>query len=83
MQTLNQLSTLPFENNLVLNGLNLDDKSSMVYDFSNGWNVLDLIVSYPEILNGKRSRCSGMLTDKFPREPRILSFDGSLHIASK
>jgi hypothetical protein len=45
MQTLNQLSTLPFENNLVLNGLNLDDKSSMVYDFSNGWNVLDLIVS--------------------------------------
>jgi hypothetical protein len=43
--TLNQISTLPFENNLILNGLSKEDKSSMVFDFSLGYNVVDLIVS--------------------------------------
>lgn len=44
-QTLNQISNLPFENNLILNGLTKEDKSSIVFDFSGGYNVLDLIVS--------------------------------------
>ena len=45
LQTLNQLSTLPFENNLVLNMLTKEDKSSFVYDLSEGYNTLDFIVS--------------------------------------
>jgi len=45
MPTLNQLSVLPFENNLIANGLNKDDKSATVYDFSGGYNVLDFLVS--------------------------------------
>jgi len=44
-QTLNQISNLPFENNLILNGLSKEDKSSVVFDFSGGYNVVDLIVS--------------------------------------
>lgn len=43
--TLNQVSNLPFEQNLVLNGLNLQDRSKLVYDLSGGWNVLDYIVT--------------------------------------
>src|SRR5438445_100115 len=43
--TPNQLSTLDFENNLVLNSLNKDDKSKLVYDFSGGYNVLDFIIT--------------------------------------
>lgn len=45
IQTLNQISNLPFENNLILNGLSKEDKSSVVFDFSGGYNVVDLIVS--------------------------------------
>jgi hypothetical protein len=45
LQTLNQISNLPFENNLILNGLSKEDKSSVVFDFSGGYNVVDLIVS--------------------------------------
>lgn len=44
-QTLNQISNLPFENNLILNGLSKEDKTSTVFDFSGGYNVVDLIVS--------------------------------------
>jgi hypothetical protein len=43
--TLNQISRLPFENNLILNGLSKDDKATTVFDFSGGYNVVDLIVS--------------------------------------
>lgn len=43
--TPNQLSTLDFANNLLLNGLNMDDKSKMVYDFSGGYNVLDFLIT--------------------------------------
>ena len=45
MPTLNQISNLPFENNLLLNGLNKPDRSKLVYDLSGGWNVLDYIVT--------------------------------------
>jgi hypothetical protein len=45
MQTLNQLSTLDFRNNLLLNALNKDDKSAAVYDFSGGYNVIDFIAT--------------------------------------
>jgi len=45
MPTANQISNLDFANNLVLNGLNMDDKTSMVYDLSNGYNTLDLLIS--------------------------------------
>lgn len=45
MPTLNQLSTLDFSNNLLLNQLNLEDKSSLVYDYSNGYNVIDFLVT--------------------------------------
>jgi hypothetical protein len=44
-QTLNQLSTLDFENNLFLNALDKDDKSSAVYDLSGGYNVIDFLVT--------------------------------------
>lgn len=43
--TLNQISNLPFENNLILNGLSQEDKATTVFDFSGGYNVVDLIVS--------------------------------------
>jgi len=43
--TLNQVSSLPFENNLFLNGLNKDDKYSLVADFSNGYNTLTWLVN--------------------------------------
>lgn len=45
MPTLNQISNLPFENNLLLNGLNMPDRSKLVYDLSGGWNVMDYIVT--------------------------------------
>lgn len=44
-QTLNQLSTLPFDNNIILNALNKDDKSAAVYDFSGGYNVIDFLIT--------------------------------------
>jgi len=44
-QTLNQLSQLDFQNNLVLNALNKDDKSASVYDLSGGYNVIDFLVT--------------------------------------
>lgn len=45
MGTLNQLSQLDFANNLILNQLNMDDKSALVYDYSNGYNVIDFLVT--------------------------------------
>ena len=45
MQNLNQLSTLPFDNNILRNALNKDDKSASVYDFSGGYNVIDLLIT--------------------------------------
>ncbi len=45
MGTLNQLSQLDFANNLLLNQLNMDDKSALVYDYSNGYNVIDFLVT--------------------------------------
>ena len=45
MHNANQFGTVDFTNNIVLNGLNLDDKSKFVFDLSGGYNVLDLIVS--------------------------------------
>lgn len=53
MQTLNQFSTLDFNNNIVLNGLNKPDKSRLVYDFSQGYNVIDLISTH---MNGGSAR---------------------------
>lgn len=43
--TLNQVSQLDFQNNLVLNALNKDDKSASVYDLSGGYNVIDFLVT--------------------------------------
>lgn len=58
MPTLNQLSTLNFQDNLVLNALNSPDKTQLVYDFSNGYNVLDQLMS---IMNKKKAtRVTGM-----------------------
>ncbi len=45
MPNKNQMSTLPFENNLILNGLAMEDKTEMVYDYSGGYNVLEFITS--------------------------------------
>lgn len=56
MPTLNQISNLPFENNLLANGLNMPDKSKLVYDLSGGYNVLDYIVTRngsPRQIDGK------------------------------
>lgn len=43
--TKNQISNLNFQDNLVLNALNSPDKTQLVYDFSNGYNVLDMLMS--------------------------------------
>jgi hypothetical protein len=43
--TPNQLSSLPFQNNAILNGLNKPDNSKLVYDLSGGFNVIDFIVT--------------------------------------
>lgn len=45
MPTQNQMSTQPFENNLILNALAMDDKTETVYDYSGGYNVLEFITS--------------------------------------
>lgn len=45
MPTQNQISNLPFENYLVLNGLSMPDRSKFVYDLSGGYNVLDYIAT--------------------------------------
>jgi len=45
MPTTNQLSTLEFSNNMLLNSLDKPDKSEAVYDFSGGYNVIDLIIT--------------------------------------
>ena len=58
MPTPNQISNLPFENNLVLNGLNMDDKTAMVYDLSNGYNTLDTLMSM--VNNGKSTQVVGL-----------------------
>lgn len=58
----NQLSTLDFENNLVLNALNMDDKSDLVYDFSGGYNVLDKIIT-----QGAKARQVDGLDGKFQK----------------
>ena len=60
--TPNQLSTLDFENNLVLNALNKDDKTDIVYDFSGGYNVLDKIIG-----QGAKSRQIVGLDGKFQK----------------
>jgi len=56
MPTQNQISTLPFENNITLNGLNKPDRSKLVFDLSGGWNVLDYIVTR----NAPARQISGM-----------------------
>lgn len=43
MPSLNQLSTGQFENNLLRNLLNKDDKSKTVYDYSGGYNLIDFL----------------------------------------
>lgn len=43
MPTPNQLS-LTFENNLVLNGINSPEKTPLVYDLSNGYNTLEMLM---------------------------------------
>lgn len=43
--TLNQISNLDFANNLILNQLDMPDKSALVYDYSNGYNVVDFLVT--------------------------------------
>ena len=43
--TLNQVSQLDFQNNLVLNALSKDDKAAAVYDLSGGYNVIDFLVT--------------------------------------
>lgn len=43
--TLNQVSQLDFQNNLVLNALGKDDKAAAVYDLSGGYNVIDFLVT--------------------------------------
>lgn len=58
MPTPNQISNLPFENNLVLNSLNKDDKTAMVYDLSNGYNTLDTLMSM--IQKGKSTQVVGL-----------------------
>lgn len=45
MPSLNQLSTQQFQNNLLLNLLNKDDKSKTVYDFSGGYNLIDFLAT--------------------------------------
>jgi len=54
--TANQLSQLDFSNNLILNQLNMDDKSALVYDYSNGYNVIDFMVTR----NAKPRRIVGL-----------------------
>lgn len=43
--TPNQLSNQDFSRNLLLNQLDLPDKSQLVYDYSNGYNVVDFLVT--------------------------------------
>ncbi len=43
--SINQLSTAEFRNNLLLNSLNMDDKSKAVYDFSGGYNLIDFLAT--------------------------------------
>jgi hypothetical protein len=45
MPTPNQFSNADFNTNLLLNALNMDDKSAKVYDFSGGYNVIDLLAT--------------------------------------
>jgi hypothetical protein len=52
MLTQNQLSNVDFANNLVLNGINSPDKTKMVYDLSNGYNLLEMLME----VKGKKSR---------------------------
>lgn len=42
--TPNQLSNVDFANNLVLNGINSPDKTKLVYDLSNGYNLLEMLM---------------------------------------
>lgn len=58
MPTLNQISNLDFDNNLVLNALNSPDKTQLVYDFSNGYNVLDMLMS--KMRNKKATQVTGL-----------------------
>lgn len=58
MPTPNQISNLAFENNLVLNSLNMDDKTAMVYDLSNGYNTLDTLMSMMN--KGKSTQVEGL-----------------------
>lgn len=54
--TANQLSTLDFSNNLILNQLDMPDKSALVYDYSNGYNVVDFLVTKnatPRMIDGE------------------------------
>lgn len=55
MPTSNQLSTQDFSNNLLLNQLNLPDKSQLVYDYSNNYNTVDFLVTR----NAKPRRIDG------------------------
>lgn len=50
--TPNQLSNVDFANNLVLNGINSPDKTKLVYDLSNGYNLLEMLM----YLKGRQSR---------------------------
>lgn len=43
--TLNQVSSLPFENNLFLNALDMPDKYQKVADLSNGYNTLTWLIN--------------------------------------
>lgn len=55
--TPNQLSGLGFENNLVLNGINSPEKTPLVYDLSNGYNTLEMLM----YLKGQKStKITGM-----------------------
>lgn len=45
MPTANQISNLPFQNNIILNGLNKPDNSALVYDFTGGYNVIDFLIT--------------------------------------
>jgi len=56
MPTANQISNLPFQNNIILNGLNKPDNSALVYDLTGGYNVIDFMVTR----NAPARQISGM-----------------------
>lgn len=76
MPTANQLSSLPFQNNVILNGLNKPDNSALVYDLTGGYNVIDFMVTR----NSPSRQISGM--DSVFKKPIMGRSDYGVQVAS-